>query len=224
MSRVLALVEGPTERSILDNVVSPNLSVNGIYLSARVLGKPGHKGGNKFSVVLRELRNLIRQEPSSFVTMFFDYYGLTNDWPELARAKCNKPYDALGILESAIAEAVAASLGADFDSRRFIPYLQLHELESLLFSGPTEMSEVFDRPELKSEFERIVLQCDGCELIDDDPVSAPSKRIQALFPTYRKGRSVDAHAHRIAARIGLERMRRACPHFNDWLKKLENLK
>lgn len=223
MSRVLVLVEGPTERSIIENVVSPELSLKNIYLHPRVIGKFGHKGGNKFGVVIRELRNLIRQEPSGIVTTLFDYYGLPNDWPNLVRAKGKKPYDAVGILESAIAEAVAADLGANFVPRRFIPYIQLHEIESLLFASPREMAEVFDRPDLQPEFEKIVRDCGGCELINDNPNSAPSQRIQDLVPTYRKGASVNAHAHRIAKRIGLEGMRRECPHFNEWLTKLERL-
>jgi hypothetical protein len=54
----------------------------------------------------------------------------------------------------------------------------------------------------------------GCsnKLINDNPVTAPSKRIQRFFPGYRKGSSVNAHAYRIAQRIGLERIRRQCPH------------
>ena len=82
---------------------------------------------------------------------------------------------------------------------------------------------MFQQPELESRFAGIVLECGGCELINDNPASAPSKRIQRLFPGYRKGSSVNAHAYRIARHIGLERIRRQCPHFNEWIEKLEKL-
>ncbi len=79
LSRVLILVEGTTEQAIVNQVLVPALAVNGVYLHARVVGKPGHKGGNKFATVRRELRNLLRQESTSTVTMLFDYYGLYDD-------------------------------------------------------------------------------------------------------------------------------------------------
>jgi hypothetical protein len=38
-----------------------------------------------------------------------------------------------------------------------------------------------------------------------------------LFPSYKK----TLHGPTTAARIGLEQIRKECPHFNDWIKKLE---
>ncbi len=54
-------------------------------------------------------------------------------------------------------------------------------------------------------------------------VFAPVLGGKGLFPGYRKGSSVNAHAYRIAQHIGLERIRRQCPHFNEWITKLEQL-
>ena len=223
MSRVLILVEGPTERAIVEHVFAPVLGGKGLFLFPRVVGKPGHKGGNKFATVRRELKALYHQEPNSIVTMLFDYYGLHDDWPGLKEAKGKTPYEIPGLIEPAIAETVALAIGRTFRPGRFIPYIQLHEIESLLFAGPGEMARVFQQPGLESRFAGIVHECGGCELINDNPITAPSKRIQRLFPGYRKGSSVNAHAYRIAQHIGLERIRRQCPHFNEWITKLEQL-
>jgi hypothetical protein len=217
------LVEGPTERAIVEQVFAPALGAKGVYVYPRVVGKPGHKGGNRFAAVRRELKALIRQEPSSIVTMLFDYYGLADDWPELATAKGKQPSEVPGILEPAIVKAVAEEVGAGFNSMRFVPYIQLHEIETLLFAGPREMAEVFQRPELEREFSKIVTECGGCEWINDDPQTAPSKRIQRLFPGYKKGSSVNAHASRIARHIGIHVMRGQCPHFDGWLTQIERL-
>ena len=223
MSRVLMLVEGPTERSIVDQVLAPAMGLKGIYLYPRVVGKPGHKGGNKFSTVRRELKSLIRQEPGSTVTTLFDYYGLPDDWPGVTAAESKSPDEVPSIIEPAVLEAIAGDIGHNFNPKRFIPYIQLHEIESLLFAGPEEMAYVFGKQTLAAKFEQIVRDCGGCENINDNPESAPSKRIQSLFPEYKKGRSVNAHAYRIAQRIGVQRMRERCPHFNEWLAKLEKL-
>ncbi len=223
MSRVLVLVEGQTERTIVDQVFAPELGGKGIFLYPRIVGKVGHKGGNRFAVVCRELKALIRQEPASIVTMLFDYYGLQDDWPGLAKTKGKRPDQIPAVIEPAIAAALADEVGPKFNRNRFIPYIQLHEVESLLFAGPKEMAEVFRRPELKETFANIVEECGGCEWINDDPKTAPSKRIQRLFPGYKKGSSVNAHAYRIARHIGLRRMRRECTHFDEWMGKLEKL-
>lgn len=223
MSRVLMLVEGQTERAIVEHVIAPSLESNGVYIYPRVSGKPGHKGGNKFSTVRRELKALIRQEPSSMVTMLFDYYGLSNDWPGLERAKGQKPDNVVKILEPEISAAIAEEVGTQFNPSRFIPYIQLHEIESLLFSGPKEMASVFQNPILENEFAKIVEECGGCEQIKDNPARTPSKRIIGLVPGYKKGAGVNAHAYRIAQRIGIAKIRQACPHFDNWLKKIENI-
>lgn len=223
MSRVLILVEGPTERAIVDRVFAPVLGLKGVYLYPRVVGKPGHKGGNRFSSIQRELNALIRQEPNSIVTMLFDYYGLRSDWPGFAQSRGKSPLMIPQLIEPAITEAVSRHIGSAFDPDKFIPYIQLHEVESLLFSGPGEMAGIFHRPDLEEIFTKIVHDCGGCEWINDSPETAPSKRIQNLFPRYKKGSSINAHAYRIAQHIGLEKIRRQCPHFNEWISKLENL-
>ena len=56
--RVLVLVEGPTERAIIDSVFAPELGVKNVFLYPRVVGKPGHKGGNNFAIVRKELTAL----------------------------------------------------------------------------------------------------------------------------------------------------------------------
>lgn len=217
------LVEGPTEHAIVDRVLAPALGLKGVYLYPRVVGQPGHKGGNKFALVRRDLKALIHQEPGSTVTTLFDYYGLPKDWPGVANAARKSPSEVPGVIEPAICEAIAGDIGRSFNAERFIPYIQLHEIESLLFAGPEEMAHVFEKSELAAKFEQIVRECGGCEYINNNPESTPSKRIQNLFPGYKKGSSVNAHAYRIAQRIGVDRMRAQCPHFNEWLTRLEQL-
>lgn len=204
-------------------MLAPALAVKGVYLYPRIVGKPGHKGGNKFSTVRRELKALIHQEPQSTVTTFFDYFRLFKDWPGLAEAKGKKPDEVPGIIEPAVAKALADEMGTGFNPEQFIPYIQLHEVESLLFAGPYEMAVVFHRPELEEAFAGIVRDCGGCEWINDNPETSPSRRIQNLFPGYKKGSSVNAHAYRIARKIGIEKIRRHCPPFSQWLTKLEQL-
>ncbi|MEW5774572.1 MAG: DUF4276 family protein [Thermodesulfobacteriota bacterium] len=224
MSRVLLVVEGQTERAILQQLLAPWLSAKGVFLSPKIVGKPGHKGGARdFSAVLREILALLKQEPTSTVTTFFDYYALPSSWPRAAAPK-DKPSPAIpSLIEQGMAEAVGKAMGSSFNPARFIPYIQMYELEALLFAGPKEMADVFENPRLEATFSGIVAASGGCESIDDGATTAPSKRITTHFPPYKKGSGVNAHAPRIVNRIGIDRIRQACPHFNKWIGRLEGI-
>jgi hypothetical protein len=58
-------------------------------------------------------------------------------------------------------------------------------------------------------------------LINDGEETAPSKRIGKEIPDYLGAKPTAGPI--IAGKIGLETMRMKCPHFNEWLTKLENL-
>jgi hypothetical protein len=62
---------------------------------------------------------------------------------------------------------------------------------------------------------------DSPELIDDGVDTAPSKRIRQEIPKYAHEKPTAAPI--IAARIGVETMRRKCPHFDQWMQKLQDL-
>lgn len=230
------VVEGPTEFSVLNSTVAPHLGSLGVYLYPKVVGRPGHKGGvyRSFDSVAKEIVNLFKQEPTAVVSTFFDFYALPEDWPGVADAKRAK---ACGVATRMVAPIAEQAWQADIARRteelgnqaHFIPYVQMHELETLLFTSPKDMAEGFLQPHLEAHFQAIVDECGGCEEINDRPQSAPSKRIEALFSGYRKGRDRNKredrrpHAPVIAARIGLDAIRMACPHFNHWVTSLEGL-
>lgn len=223
--RVLMLVEGQTERGIIQQVLAPYLGSQGIYLSPKIVGKPGHKGGvrRRFDSVARELRALALQERESTVTMLFDYYALPIEWPGVQNSKGRPAEQIPGIVEPEIHQAVLKAIGDDCAPARFIPYVQMHEVEAWFFAGPDKMAEVFERPDLADSFRQIVADCGGCEKINDHPETAPSKRIERLFGHYKKGDGQRAHAPVIVSKIGIDDIRNACPHFNEWLTRLEAL-
>ena len=135
MNRVIVLVEGKTEKSICENVLARELSDKNIFLTARIVGSSGKKGGMTFSVVCRDLQDILKQDKDVLVTMLFDFYGLKK-WPGLECAK-KAPFNSkLVIMVDAIKNAVLDGFD-NLDARRFIPYVQMHEIESLL--SPTLM-------------------------------------------------------------------------------------
>jgi len=234
--RVLVVVEGPTEFSVLNSTVAPHLGMFGVHLNPKVVGRPGHKGGvyRTFESIAKEIVTLFKQEPTAVVSTFFDFYAMPEDWPGVAAAKQAKvnglaTNSVAVIVEEAWQKEIAAKTASLGRPAVFIPYVQMHELEALLFASPKTMAEDFLQPNLEGKFRQIVTACGGCEEINNRPQYAPSKRIEDLFPGYRKGRDRNKredrrpHAPRIAARIGVATIRVACPHFNQWVKSLEAL-
>lgn len=189
-----------------------------------MIGKGNAKGGmmfRSFSEVCRELGNFLADRRRPIVTTFFDYYGFPETtrlgWDFVAPTKSQS--GALG-LEARLHEGVLAASPDAGD--RFIPYVQMHELEALYFAEPTIFAEVLEAPALSPQLAKIAAEAGGCEAINDSPTTAPSKRLARLC-LYKKGRSSAAHAPRLGRRMTLARVREACPRFAAWLTRLEAL-
>lgn len=144
-----------------------------------------------------------------------DLYSLPNDFPgsETARAE-RDPYRRVEGLELAIAE--------DIGDPRFVPYIQLHEFEAVLFAMPDAFLTYYpDRKREVAALNQLVARDGPPELIDDGENTAPSKRIIAQIPAYEKAKPTAGPI--IANAIGLPTIREKCRHFDTWLRKLEML-
>lgn len=225
MSRVYVLVEGQTEQAFVRDVLTPTLSTLGIFPHPVLLGKPGHKGGiRSFAMVQREISNLLKQDVNAFVTTLFDRYGLPSDWPGLAESKLIVELpQAHSSLCQAMHSEVSERMGPDFRAQRFLPYIQFYEIEAYLFAAPDETARVLGNDARAEDLRDVVRAKGGCEDINDDETTAPSKRIIALFPDYRKGKGINADLPRISTEVGLQKLRDACPLLNKWVEQLETL-
>lgn len=108
-----------------------------------------------------------------------------------------------------------------FDYRNFIPYVQLHEYEALLLAKPDALAKYY--PHKVAEIEALKSEIGSIEPeeINDTPAGAPSKRIINAIPKYEKQKT---SAGVITAQdIGLSFLRDRCPHFNDWVTKMETI-
>ena len=112
---------------------------------------------------------------------------------------------------------VAKDLGGEFEARRFLPFVIMHEFEGLLFSDCVVFAETIARPQLTQTLQDIRQQFATPEEINDSPITAPSKRVEELVSGYQK----PLFGTLAALRMGLATIRRECPHFRDWLERLE---
>lgn len=101
---------------------------------------------------------------------------------------------------------------------RFIPYIQMHEFEGLLFSDVHAFLNSFEENEIKMEDLQAAADAfESPEMINNSPETAPSKRLIDAIPDYDK----IVFGNCVAMDIGLEKIREKCPLFNEWVEKLE---
>jgi len=177
-----------------------------------VPGEAPHKGGvGSYARFARQARLLLQDSSAVCVSTLLDYYGLRDDFPGRKDPKDATALERVKHVESAMQQ--------DISDGRYLPFLLLHEFEALLFVNPGEIARVVQLPETETKLQEIRFAFpDSPEDIDDSPVTAPSKRIASVCGNaYRK----TVHGPVIAARIGLEPIRKECPHFNGWMNKLE---
>lgn len=217
MSRVLAVVEGQTEQTFVRQVLAPWLGERGVFLSARLVGKPGKKGGvGEYPRAKKDMLALLKQEPTTIVTTMFDFYRMPGSWPGRDQAR-TAPYDQkASIVQSGILADITAALGQSFNPSRFVPYVQMYEYEALLFTKPTIIADVVNNPDIAASLVAIRGQFRTPEEINDSPTTAPSKRIERLHPTYEK----PLHGSIAAQRIGIEALLAECLHFQEWVMGL----
>jgi hypothetical protein len=218
MSKVLVLVEGQTEETFVTELLAPQLATKQVYpipklvTTKRVKRGPDFKGGLfSYGKVKNDIVRLLHDTSAIMVTTLLDFYGLPSDFPGVKTMRARSCYDQVAYLERKFQE--------DIDHPRFIPYLALHEFEAMLFASPEKIAQAFPEARIERAVRSIREEFASPEEIDNDPATAPSKRLEALLPYYQK----PLHGPLVLLDIGIDQIRVECHHFNEWLTWLEGL-
>lgn len=213
MRGLYIIVEGQTEEEFVNEVLRPYLYKFGIIdiRAIKIQTSPGFKGGDvSYQRFKLNIKKLLAREQDIIVTSLIDYYKLNSDFPSYKdHLVINNKLEKITFLEDKILE--------DINHQRFIPYIQLHEFESLLFSDIAGFNYI---PNISAP-SRILLNKainlhPNPELLNDGEETAPSKRLKKLIPSYQK----TFHGPIIASEISIEIMRNRCIRFNCWLELL----
>lgn len=217
MKRVIIICEGETEKEFVETTLQKYFSSKNIILNAPLI-KKSNGGIVKWKYLKKQIETHLKSEKDSIVTTLIDYYGLYEkyhfpNW-ENAHKKSNK---------NDILKEVESSMLLDIEEtfrHRFVPYLQLHEFEGLIFSDKDELlnqipqNDILDFEELDDIFEKYT----NPEEINNSKETAPSKRLLRIINGYNK----IVYGNIIAEAIGVDKIRSKAIRFNKWLNIIEN--
>ncbi len=212
------IVEGQPERQFIHEIIIPHLYSFGIQgivqiITTSIHSKTFRGGVGTYTQIQKNIRNGLSRK-DCYVTTMFDLYGLPHDTPGNQMIT-----DSMSGKEKVI--VLEASISEDISNRRFIPHIQLYEYETLLFSDIYAIDNVIgiNSPSQKEKLQEIIRIAGEPEKINDNPNTAPSKRLHHVYPSYQK----NPHNILIIKKIPLDHIRSTCPHFNSWLTTLEQL-
>lgn len=220
------LCEGLTEEKFAKEVLAPYFKDKNIVVKYRQLltnSKKSARGGMiSYNQAKGDLSRWMKEvaghnSETHYFTTMFDLYALPTDFPGYSQSQSIT--DAYTKVEQ-----VEEHFKNDINTQNFIPYIQLHEFEALLFCDIEKLTA--DYPKCKKEIEKlgtVLEQYHGNpELIDNSPQTAPSKRIKNAIEgkkqyKYNKPKS----GTKVAATIGMDKLKGMCKHFRDWIEQIE---
>lgn len=221
--RVNIVTEGSTEETFVNMVLIDHLQQFRIFdVRAHSITtgyrkcRPFRGGFCKYDHLKKDVVRWLHQDPKAFVTTMVDLYALPGDFPNREQFISNS--NPLAKVEKAEEE-----FAKDINDPRFIPNIQLHEFEAVLFSNVDQIHHsMIASGSTSSDLRKLQSIRAGFptpEDINDNPNTAPSKRIRQIYPSFQK----PTDGIIIAKNIGIATIRRECAHFDKWLKKLESL-
>ena len=145
MSRLIFIVEGDTEKEFVNTMLVPYFNAKGFYNIDCFKIKHSKGGLSKYEHLRKDLLKTV-YETDSIVTTLIDFYALPTDFPKYEESKeYSHNYQRTGFLEQAIKEELESSQSRSINN--FIPYIQLHEFEALIFSSFIGIESLFNSSE-----------------------------------------------------------------------------
>ncbi len=223
MKRIIIICEGQTEQTFCNQVLQPYFAgrINFNYPTIKKTGG----GIVNWQVLKHQIETHLLGDRTAFVTTLIDYYGIHQHhrypfWEEAQ--KLNDKNLAISKIEEAMLADINPTLKI-----MFVPYVQLHEFEALLFSDIDVYKKSFEPNEFLDYqyLVKTIEENENPEMINSGSETAPSKRLSKIIRGYYSdNENMKVHFGSLLAHdIGLGKMRLKCPRFDLWLKKLESI-
>lgn len=214
MTRLVFIVEGRSENLFVNKLLIPYLSgkegLQGVPMHAQQLvtnRKSLIRGGNvSFGKFSNDVRN-VAASGGVLVTTLIDFFRLPTDFPG---------YTTDSFKVDMIEQAIRDAMSTEVPPAIFLPYIQRHEFEALLFSNMDGFEAMDMDKRSLAQLEDIEQEYANPEDINGGVETAPSKRLGKIF-NYEKA----ADSFTILSAISIDIIRAKCPRFDRWLSELE---
>ena len=215
MKRLIVVCDGGTEQEFCQTILFPYFFQKGILVETPTIK---HSGGGivAWGTLKKQLVQHLN-ETGVIVTTLIDFYQIKDSFqfPGWLEAKAIAPSQAkMDYLFQQMKQDIQENLQS-----RFIPYIQLHEFEGLLFSDISAFKNNFNKSECDFyAIESAIRDFPTPEDINNGPNTAPSIRLKNAIKGYEK----ELYGSFLADDIGLSTIREHCPLFNQWIEHLES--
>lgn len=230
MRIVHILCEGPTEERFVAKVLKQYLSERDILAKPILLSFNEEKnvggGVSKYSKIKEDFTLMFHsynpkdgEFEKHYYTTMLDLFRLPADVPGNDESLSNQAL--LGSVEKAFEDDISSIIPRG----KFIPYIQYHEFEALVFCGIDALKSEYPKAKKSiEELKAILLEFDNQpENINSRPDKAPSKRLISTFLKQRERYDKVRCGVLATSSVGVDKLRELCPHFDEWIGKLEKL-
>lgn len=209
MKTIIIICEGDTEVEFCKTNLNEYLGYEKYIIMPKNI-----KGNCNWQRIKYFIEKSLKSQPDVVVTTMIDYYGLKGttfpQWQESQNIMDKR--ERIDFLENEMHKDIENSL-----QNRFIPYLQLHEFEALLFNNIEVFEENFEDAEYdKAELQKIFSEFPDPEMINDRKETSPSHRLKDIISIYDKAYL----GNLIIKSIGLANIYNKNQHFREWIDKL----
>lgn len=214
MREICVVVEGQTEEQFIKMVLAPLALAQGTYVQPIIVRTNRskakvHKGGGSSWKHYRNLVQSLTAQHWERIGVMFDLYACPSDTPGYSAS----------LTGTQLHSAVALGTQQDLEyiaPRRALAGPILHELETLVLAAiATEATEADD--EIVAHAKAAIRDAgDNVEMVNGNPNTAPSKRLEAWWPGYEKV----LYGAVLLAEPPWQEIADRCPTFSTWWNRL----
>ncbi|CAM3777736.1 DUF4276 domain-containing protein [Flavobacterium branchiophilum] len=219
MKHLYIIVEGPTELEFVDRILIPYFNSKGITTHIQGIAITMSGGGHGFNNIKHfenTIKPVLNYKNEPFITTLIDYFKLNSETKLpgfLESSNMSTTDKKLECLENKLNDVVQKIKPYNY----FIPYIQKHEMETLMFANP-EMGFSLEDENIKNAVVAICNQYPNIEDINSG--FGPSERLEAIYKQNGKKYNKIIDGMDIAELTGIEKMLEKSYRFRIWIEKL----
>ena len=227
MIRVNVLTEGQSEMFFAKRTLNKYFGGTAIFDARCIMTSKDNRTNREFrggltsySHAKRDIENWLKSDTAAYITTMFDFFRLPPDFPGYRDAlRCGSHEEAVIELEKALKADILSRL-QDIPENRFIPYIQLHEFETLLYTDIRVLKYDYLEQDDVVKIESLYRETQDIppEKINHGDETAPSKRLLKAI-NYQKGELPSEWLETIT----IDKIIEKCPHFSCWIDSLKAL-